>query len=149
MRSRGNYCSQFVCVCVCLSLWCFIDLQRVDFAENALFKSYGVICLPRLPPTLPVGLSTDRRNSSAFFTRQSLCTLSNSFCRTTDLSLFCVNELLSFLACPGCAYHVLAGLAHVVTLRIAQLHKVCILVVTPVQCKQYIVPYTMLAKCDL
>ena len=43
----------------------------------------------------------------------------------TDSSLFSVNELLSFLAWP-----VLAGLANMVT-RIAPLHTVCILVVTP------------------
>ena len=56
----------------------------------------------------------------------------HSFCRTTDSSLFSVNELLSFLAWP--VHIVLAGLTHVVTLRIAQLQTVCILVVTPVHC---------------
>ena len=112
----------------------FTDLQRVEFAKNASFKSYGVICLPPLPSTLPKELSMDRENSSEFFLRQRVCTLNDSLCRTTDSSLFSVNELL-------CTYHVLVGLAHVVTLRIAQLHTVCILVVTPVS--QYIVPLTL------
>ena len=49
--------------------------------------------------------------------------LSDSFCRTTDSSLFSVNinELLSFLHVASHVHHVLAGLAHVVTLRIVQL----------------------------
>ena len=34
--------------------------------------------------------------------------LSDSFCRMADLSLFSMNELLSFLASP--VHHVLAGL---------------------------------------
>ena len=97
----------------------------MDFTKNASFKSYDVICLPLLPSTLPEELSMDRRNSSGFFLRRRVCTLSDSFCRTTDLSLFSVNELLSFLASPvHSACHVLyniAGLAHVVTLHIAQL----------------------------
>ena len=110
----------------------------MDFTENASFKSYGVICLPPLPSTLPEELSMDRRNSSELFLRRRVCTLSDSFCRTTESSLFSVNELLSFLASP--VHHVLAGLAHVVTpLRIAQLIACsAILVVTPVQ--QYIIP---------
>ena len=78
----------------------FTDLQRVDFAKNASFKSYGVICLSSLPPTLPEELLMDRRNSSEFFLRRRVCILSDSFCRTTDSSLFIVNELLSFLAWP-------------------------------------------------
>ena len=96
-------------------------LQRVALAENALFTSYDEIYLPLLPSTLPEELSMDRRNSSEFFLRRRVCTLSDSFCRTTDLSLFSENKLLSFLASPQAVHHVLAGLAHVVTLRIAQL----------------------------
>ena len=148
MRSEG-YGSQFVClpvcVCVCLSVCLSVTAltatnfvckakvryhrvlhdvlqicKLVDFAKNASFKSYGVICLPPLPSTLPEELSMDRRNNSEFFLRRRVCTLSDSFCRTTDSSLFSVNELLSFLASP--VHHVLASLAHVVTLRIAQLH---------------------------
>ena len=107
------------------------------FAENASFKSSGVICLPPLPSTLLEELLMDRRNSSEFFLRRRVCTLSDSFCRTTDLSQFSVNELLSFLAW---LMHKLAGLTQVVTLHIAQLHTVCILVVTPV----LIVPCTLL-----
>ena len=92
----------------------------MDFAENASFKSYGIICLPPLPSMLPEDseeLSMDRRNNSEFFLRRRVCMLSDSFRRMTDSSLFSVNQLLSFLVSP-----VLAGLAHMVTLlRIAQL----------------------------
>ena len=85
-----------------------MELQRVDFVENALFKSYGVICLPPLPSTLPNELSTDRRNSCGFFSRRRVCTLSDSFCRTTASSLFSMNELLLKLLslsrlCISCA----------------------------------------------
>ena len=97
----------------------------MDFAKNASFESYGVICLPPLPSTLPEELSMDKRNNSELFLRQRVCMLSDSFCRTTDSSLFSMNNLLKALS----LYH---GLAHVVTLCIAQLHTVCILVVTPV-----------------
>ena len=45
------------------------DFHRVDFADNALFKSFGVIRLSLLPSTLPDELSTDRRNSSELFSR--------------------------------------------------------------------------------
>ena len=51
------------------SIWRFIDLQRVDFAKNASFKSYGVICLPPLPSTLPEEVLMDGRNSSELFSR--------------------------------------------------------------------------------
>ena len=50
------------------------------FAENALFKSYGVIYSPWLPSTLPDELSTDIRNSSRFLSRQRVSTFNNSFC---------------------------------------------------------------------
>ena len=92
----------------------------------------------------------DRRNSREFFLRRRVCTLSDSFCGTTDLSLFSVNELLSFLVWPSGLVHIhaLAGLTHVAMLCITQLHRstLCILVVTPVL---YIVPCTLLAKFDV
>ena len=77
---------------------CFKDFQRVALAENALFTSYDEICLPPLPSTLPEELSMDKRNSSELFLSRRVCTLSDSFCRMTDSSLFSVNELISFLA---------------------------------------------------
>ena len=107
----------YVCVCVCVfvcyrancyihhfkvqgevsqgSSWCFKHLQRVAFAENALFKSYGVIYLPWLPSTLP---DADIRNSNRFLSRQRVSTFNNSFCKITDSSLFSPKELLRFLA---------------------------------------------------
>ena len=108
----------YVCVCVYLSVTALtatyiilkskvryqrglhgvLHLQRVAFAENALFKSYGVIYLPWLPSTLPDELSMDIRNSSRFLSRQRVSTFNNSFCKITDSSLFSPKELLNFLA---------------------------------------------------
>ena len=65
-----------VCVCVCVSVRSFlpprasrprnIGTQRhgktfiiVIFAKNASFRSYGVICLPRMPLTTPEPQNTD------------------------------------------------------------------------------------------
>ena len=109
------------------SLWHFTDLQCVDFAKNASFKTFGIICLPLLPSILPDELSVDMTNSSGFFSRSIVCTFSDSFSITADSSLFSAIELLSFLACWP------AGLAHVVLLHITQLRvidAICILVVT-------------------
>ena len=41
----------------------------MDFAENALFKSYGVICLPPLPSMLSDEVSGDIVNSIGFLSR--------------------------------------------------------------------------------
>ena len=81
--------------------WCFKHLQRVAFAENALFKSYGVIYLPWLPSTLPDELSTDIRNSSRFLSRQRVSTFNNSFCKITDSSLFSPKEMLAYFCIRG------------------------------------------------
>ena len=61
------------------------------FAENALFKSYGVIYLPWLPSTLPDELSTDIRNSSRFLSRQRVSAFNSSFDMLGDSMLrgFC------------------------------------------------------------
>ena len=81
----------------------------MGFAKNALFKSYGVIYLPKLPSTLSDKFSTDARNSSGFLSRQRVSTFNDGFCRTTDSSLFSAKELLSFLA----YFHAVARWAHV------------------------------------
>ena len=88
MRSEG-YSSLSVCVCVCVCvcvsvtaliatylickakmryhtcrvLYGVLQICNVDFAKNASFKRYGVICLPLLPSTLSEELSMDGRNS--------------------------------------------------------------------------------------
>ena len=56
-------------------LWHFAHLQHVDLhvAENALFKSYGIICLPP-HSTVPDELSMNRSDSGGLFLRQSLVT---------------------------------------------------------------------------
>ena len=43
----------------------------MDFAENASFKSSGVICRPRLPFLLPDELSVDKRDSEGFFSTET------------------------------------------------------------------------------
>jgi hypothetical protein len=65
--------SVYVCVCVCLSvtklaaiylfytlktryhLWYFQNMHCVDFSENALYSSIGIICSWPLPSTFPGG----------------------------------------------------------------------------------------------
>ena len=75
---RACYCSCPVCVCVfmcvCLfAVFChhakyrYVRVHRktektfiiVIFAKNASFRSYGVICLPRMPLTTPEPQNTD------------------------------------------------------------------------------------------
>ena len=77
---------QLVCVCECVCLYlsvtklaatcilcslklghCRVSLWHLQQAENTLFKSYGVICLPSPPPTVPDGLSMNRSNSDGIF----------------------------------------------------------------------------------
>ena len=59
------------------------------FAENALFKSSGVICRSSLPSSLSDELPMDRKDSDDFFSVRRVCTVSNStyMYNTTDLSL--------------------------------------------------------------
>ena len=84
--ARVTVVSLCVCVCVYLSvtaltatylickakvvsqgsLWRFTDLRRVDFAKNASFNSYGVICLPPLPSTLQSSRWTEETAVSSF-----------------------------------------------------------------------------------
>ena len=80
-------------------LWHFAHLQCVDLAKNALFKSYGVICLPLPRSTVSDQLSMNRSNSDGFFLRRSLRTFSDSSGKMTDSSLFVEKQILSFLAC--------------------------------------------------
>ena len=117
MRSRATVLSCLLCVCLSVTaltatyaifksnvryhrvLHGVLNiLQHVAFAENALFKSYGVVYLPRLPSTLPDELLTDVRKSSGFLSRRIVSTFNDGFCKTTDSSLFSAKELLSFLA---------------------------------------------------
>ena len=89
-RSEG-YCSCPVClsVCVCVSVRSFLpprasrskyryvrvhsDTEKtfiiVNFAKNASFRSYGVICLPRMPLTTPEPQNTDTNGIHATWAR--------------------------------------------------------------------------------
>jgi hypothetical protein len=67
----------------------------VDLSENALFSSYGVICVQPLPSTLPGELSMERMNISGLFSRYEVCSFSDS---CYNSSLVTVDYQLSFLA---------------------------------------------------
>jgi hypothetical protein len=67
----------------------------VDLPENALFSSYGVICVQPLPSTLPGELSMERMNISGLFSRYEVCSFSDS---CYNSSLVTVDYQLSFLA---------------------------------------------------
>ena len=92
-RSEG-YCScpvcLCVCVCVCVSVRSFLPPRAsrprnigtyvftatrkktfiiVIFAKNASFRSYGVICLPRMPLTTPEPQNTDTNGTHATWAR--------------------------------------------------------------------------------
>jgi hypothetical protein len=86
---RESYGSRFVCVCECVCvcfhatsdisllqdssavlqgfLWRFDCMYCVDLHENALFSSFGVICVEPLPSTLPGEFSVERMNISGLF----------------------------------------------------------------------------------
>ena len=76
-----------VILCVCMSvcacllyvenievplsfLWCSQDMYCVNFAEIALFKSYGDICWSPLPSSLLDELLVNKRPSDGFFSRK-------------------------------------------------------------------------------
>ena len=128
MRSEG-YSRQFVCVCVCVCvcvsvvclsitaltatylickakvryhriLYGVLQICNVWISLKTLVQKLWRYLLTTAAFHIPEELSMDRRNSSELFLRRRVCTLSDSFCRTTDSSLFSANELLSFLAWP-------------------------------------------------
>ena len=70
----------------------------MDFAENTLFKSSGVIYCLRLPFLLPDELSMDRRDNEGFFSTRLVGRSSDSSYNTTDWSLITLKyrELLGF-----------------------------------------------------
>ena len=56
----------------------------MDFAENASFKSSGVICRPRPPFLLSDELSVDRRDSEGSFSTRLVGRFSDSSYNTAD-----------------------------------------------------------------
>ena len=109
-----GYSSRFVCVCVCVCLCVCVSVTAlaatylvckskvrcykvpygvlnlymcyVDFAENALFSSFVVICLQQLPSTLSEKFLMGRTNSTGLFSEHKVCSFSNSSYKLTDSS---------------------------------------------------------------
>jgi hypothetical protein len=101
---REGYGSRSVCecVCVCYSATSYISLLLVssvvlqgslwrmycvDLPENALFSSFGVICIEPLPSTFPGEFSMERMNISGLFYRYKVCSFSNSCYKSTNSEL--------------------------------------------------------------
>ena len=111
MRHRVTVVVLSVCVCVCVSVclsvttksaaYLFIHRNqgvmgfftvfsrfcRVGFAENASFKSYGVIFWSLPPSSLPNDILMDKRDSNNFFSTREVCMYSDSSQNTTASSL--------------------------------------------------------------
>ena len=66
-------------------IWCFQDMNCVDFVENALFKSSGEIYRPSLPSLLLDELSMDKRDNDDFFSRRLVCRSSDSSYNSTGI----------------------------------------------------------------
>ena len=64
---------------------------HVAFAENALFKTFGMICRSPPPSLLPNDLSMDKRDSNNFFSTQRVCMSSGSPHNTTNSTLIRAN----------------------------------------------------------
>jgi hypothetical protein len=126
MRRRVTVVVLAVCVCVCLSvttksaaylisksktkfyrvfLWCFQGFCRVALAENASFKSSGVICCPPPPFSLPGELSMDNGDSNDFFSTRGVCMVSHRSNKTTGSSLIVAHWQISFLAIKLLTWH--------------------------------------------
>jgi hypothetical protein len=71
----------------------------VDLAENAPFKSSGVICWSPPPSSLPDELSMDKRDSSGFFSTRRVCTARDRSNKTTGSSLIVVHWQISLAYC--------------------------------------------------
>ena len=69
LRGKQGIIGFFV---VFLGMFC-----RVAFAENALFKSYGIICWSLPPSWLPGELSMDKQDSDGFFSTRKVCVVSH------------------------------------------------------------------------
>ena len=78
--------------------WRFQAMHCVDFVENALFKSSGVICWSPPPSSLPGELSMDKRDSDGFFSTQKVCMVSHRSNNTTGSSRIVAHWQRSFLA---------------------------------------------------
>ena len=90
------------------SLSRFKLIHCVDFAENALFSSFGVIWSQSLPSTLPDGFSVDKMNSNGLFSRYKMCNFNDTSYKTTADKLSSAKYLLSFLTftVSSCAHSI-------------------------------------------
>ena len=112
------------------SLWCFQGFYCLAFAENASFKSFGVICWSPPPSALPGELSMYKQDSDGFFSTRIVCMASGRSSNTTGSSLIIAHWQISLLAICAC-YKLLtqhsmppgtSTLAHVILLDIMQWH---------------------------
>jgi hypothetical protein len=112
----------------------------VAFAENALFKSSGVICWPLPPFSLPGELSMDNGDSNDFFSIRRVCMVSHRSNKTTGSSLVVystlADKLLGYL-CIIVMKLLTRHCCHSLRVYVTQLHVMCILVVTPGIVYQY------------
>ena len=81
-------------------LWRFLLMKGVGFLENALFKSYGVICWSSRSSLLLDELSTYKRDSDGFFSTRVVytCRFSYTSHNSTDSWLIAYLSITSFLA---------------------------------------------------
>ena len=80
----------------------FSRFASVAFVENVLFKSYGGICSPLQPSSLPDELSTDKRACNGFLSTERVHTVGDSFYNTINSSLIMADLQISFLAFCMC-----------------------------------------------
>ena len=115
---------QCMCVCACVSVCCLLQRNllhtsllcqkqsfigffmegfcHVAFAENALFKSSGVICWSPPPSSLPSELSMDKQDSNGFFSTRIVCMASDRSSNMTGSSQIVAHWQISFLAICIC-----------------------------------------------
>ena len=72
--------------------------QHVAFAENASFKTFGIICWSPLPFSFTGEHSMDKRDSNGFFPTQKVCMASHRPNNMTGSSLIVAYWQRSFLA---------------------------------------------------
>ena len=77
-------------------------IYHVAAAENALFKSSGVICWSPPPSSLSGKFSMDKRDSDGFFSTRRVCMISRRSNNMSGSSLIVACWQRSFLAICAC-----------------------------------------------
>jgi hypothetical protein len=84
----------------------------VNLAENAPFKSSGIICWSPPPSSLPDELSMDIIDSNGFFSIRRLCMARDRSYKTTGSPLIVAHLQISFLIyCANCWHSTRLGIA--------------------------------------